>query len=94
MSDTDITIKIKYDVIKDKFDVETNAKNPHELVSDWIRSQIGKGADSSQSIQSDIYNITLTVDLSQDVFTVNHDCGNKGLRDGILMHYMRTDEDD
>ena len=87
-----IFLYIKYNVKENEFEVATNAKDPKKLVLEYIRSQIGQGTDNVESTKLDMYHIIINLDLSYDVFTVSHDCGNKGLRDGILIHYTQQDD--
>ena len=54
-------------------------------MSDYIRSQIGGGADSSEINRVDVYEIEIGLILAGDKFIVNHNCGNEGLKDGILL---------
>ena len=37
-----------------------------------------------------VYNIRISIDLETDTFHCSYDCGNKGLREGILLDYIRT----
>ena len=59
-----------------------------DLVSKFLRLQIGKGADDSKTNEIDLYEITIFLDLSFDNFSCKHNCGNLGLRDGILMSFL------
>lgn len=59
-----------------------------DIVSDFIRCQLGAGADHSPAQEREVYHIRLDVDLTYDSFTCTHDCGNLGLRDGILMDIL------
>ncbi len=88
---TNIKIDINYDIKKDEFDVSTNAKDPKDLVTEYLRTQISSGTDRTESTKPDVYSIAIELDLSGDIFTVSHNCGNKGLRDGILMHYTQQE---
>lgn len=58
------------------------------IVSGFIRSQTGAGVDNTPPNELDVYTIKLSVDLSTDHFTCVCDCGNKGLRDGILIDIL------
>ena len=73
------------------FKIETDVKDERvaELISDFLREQIGAGADSTPPDERDLYTIHLQLDLDGDVWYCKHDCGNLGLRDGILMDVMR-----
>lgn len=73
------------------FKIETDVKDGYvaELIGDFLRGQIGAGADPSPADERDIYTIHIQLDLNGDVWHCKHDCGNLGLRDGILMDVMR-----
>lgn len=60
-----------------------------ELIWEFLRSQMGAGADNSPPAERDVYHIRMDIDLSEDRFSVRSDTGNKGLRDGILMDVAR-----
>ena len=55
------------------------------LIEHFLAGEMGQGADPAKAVESDIYNIRLRIDLSDDTIYVKHDCGNLGLRDGILV---------
>ena len=83
-----IDIKVIYDIQQDSFDVSGNANNPKSIISDFLRTQIGAGVDKNPTNNQAIYTILINLDLSGDIFSVSHDCGNKGLREGILSRYV------
>lgn len=87
----DLFMTIVYDVKKDDFTIESNVKPEMrgELLAEFIHSQVGAGADETPREERDVYTIKLGIDLSDDTFYVRHDCGNKGLRDGILMRVLK-----
>ena len=85
-----VDIEIIFDIEKNKFEVAGNAKDPKELVTDFLRTQIGTGADSTPPNKQNKYTILINLDPSQDIFSVSNDCGNKGLRDGILMAFLKS----
>jgi hypothetical protein len=84
----DIDLKIIYNIGNDSFDVSGNAKDPKKIVTEFLRTQIGVGADNSKANEQEEYTILINLDLSEDVFSVSNDCGNKGLRDGILQQFI------
>lgn len=86
----DLFLKIDYGIEIDKFHYCTNIKEDYvsEITADFLRSQIGEGADNSKAEDQDIYEIDIFVDLSYDTFHCRHNCGNKGLREGILMRFL------
>lgn len=84
----DIYLNVTYPVDEpEKFKIETNAKAEAvaDLIEDFIHDQIGAGTDRSQANELDVYEIILAIDLSDDSWRIKDDCGNKGLRDGILL---------
>ncbi len=84
-----INVKIIYDIKTDTFSVEGNAKDPKKIVEDFIRTQVGAGEDKAEANKLDSYVISIALDPSFDTFTATSNCGNKGLRDGILMHFLK-----
>lgn len=84
-----ISTKITHDLTQDSFEVTGNAKYPKKLVFAFLRTQIGAGVDLNPPTVQDIYTITIKLDPSEDIFSVCHDCGNKGLRDGILARFLQ-----
>ncbi len=58
------------------------------LLETFLESQIGAGGDATPPVEGDVYNIQIRMDLEDDTFYVSHDCGNLGLRDGILMQAL------
>lgn len=57
-----------------------------EVIREFVRSQMGMGKDNSDPANRDEYHIQLELDLSNDSFECQYDTGNKGLREGILIH--------
>lgn len=60
-----------------------------EIISNWLRSQMGEGPDKSEADRRNSYHIEIDWNPHGDVFTCRSDCGNKGLRDGLLMHVLK-----
>jgi hypothetical protein len=92
MTMSDLYIKVTYPINEPgKFKVETNAKAKvvSDLIVEFLHSQVGAGVDESKANEVDVYEITLTIDLSCDAFGTRHNCGNLGLRDGILMDVVK-----
>ncbi len=85
---SNITAILAYNVKMDIFEVSGNAKEPKKLVAAFIESQIGAGIDYSKRVEKTVYNIKVELDTSDGSFYITHDCRNKGLRDGILMHFL------
>lgn len=87
MSDSIITVQVDYNIKTDKFNITGNAKNPKDIIQHFLRSQYGTGVDNNTPNNYEVYSIKLDLDLAEDIFTVSHNCGNKGLREGILLQY-------
>ena len=88
MTDEPLWLKITFPVNKpDEFSYQGTFKEEvlPDILFEFLRSQIGAGADDKPPNIKEIYTIRLDLDLSDDTFQVSSDCGNKGLRDGILM---------
>jgi hypothetical protein len=60
-----------------------------EIISNWLRSQMGEGPDGSVPNRLKTYHIEIDWDPSDDRLFCRSDCGNKGLRDGLLLYVMR-----
>ena len=66
-------------------DTSMNEAGIAEVLEAFIRDSAGKGDDLRVANDLDVYEITVTVDLSHDDITVKSNCGQKGLELGILM---------
>jgi len=84
-------LNVTYNVKTDTFEVASDIKPEMqgEVLADFIHGQVGAGVDESPRTEREVYSIRLQLDLSDDTFYVEHNCGNKGLRDGILMRVLR-----
>jgi len=84
-------LNIRYTVEADTFETESNIKPAHraEVLEGFLRCQIGKGEDATPAEEREVYTIKIQLDLTDDTYYVEHDCGNKGLRDGILMRVLK-----
>ena len=84
-------LMIDYDTIGKEYWYSGNIKGEYitEIVSDFLHLQIGKGGDDSERENHDLYQINLKLDLSSDTYTTSSNCGNKGLREGILMYFLQ-----
>lgn len=87
----DIYFNLKFNIKGSSFEIDTNIKpeKVKDIVNDFLRSQIGQGKDHSEVTKQDIYEIEFRLDFSDDTYLVTHNCGNKGLREGILAHYLQ-----
>lgn len=85
-------IQIVYFIKDDKFNVSSsmNEEAVKECVELFLRGEMGRGKDNSTPEVRDKYTIDLHVYLSDDTINVYDDCGNAGLRDGMLMHYLSS----
>lgn len=87
-----LNLTVSYNIGSDSFDIDSDIKPEMraEVIEAFIRSQAGAGVDESPPIQRKLYTIKLQLDVSDDTFYVEHDCGNKGLREGILMRVLNN----
>lgn len=85
-----LTLDFTYAVSTGKFVVAGNVKEEarSDLVAEFLRTQMGAGADKSKSNEQDTYHITLRWYPNRDRFVTYSDTGNKSLRDGILAHFL------
>ena len=81
-----LVLELTYCVSKGTYTCKGNVKKATraDLITGFLRTQIGAGKDDSEATDKDIYNIRVECDLSADSFSCSSDTGNKGLRDGIL----------
>jgi hypothetical protein len=88
----DVVLDIRYNIKTGEFSyTEKTTVKPEcrsDILENFLRSQMGAGQDLTDPEVRDEYAIKIVLDLSDDSFYVTHDCGNKGLRDGILMDVM------
>jgi len=86
----DIVIEMAFDMEQETVQIRTNAKRGAlvELLTDYVHSQVGTGKDLSPPEERDVYNITIGVELDDDSWGSSHNCGNKGLREGIVMQVI------
>lgn len=86
----DIVIEMTFDMKQESVQIRTNAKHGAlvELLTDYVHSQVGAGKDSAEPEVHDVYNITIGVELDDDSWGSSHNCGNKGLREGIVMQVI------
>lgn len=87
----DLFLNLTYDVTNNRFDVLTNIKENKiaHVVINFLRTQVGAGKDHTPPNVYSKYSISLELDLSEDTFTCLHNCGSKGLREGILLEYLK-----
>lgn len=82
-----LDLEIIYDIEADKFSFDGDVKPEKraDLIMEFVRSQIGTGEDTNPANEVSVYKISLRWFPNGDRFAVTHNCGNKGLREGILM---------
>lgn len=85
-----LCLAITYNIETDSFTFESDLKPERraEVLEEFLRMQMGKGEDKTPPAELKEYHIRLTLDLTDDTFHVTHDCGNLGLRDGLLLHAL------
>ena len=87
MAHADVTLQIDYDFHDpEKSIIRTNAKREavEEILGEWLRAQMGRGADESRPKKKDKYCIVIGLAVSDDTFTTTSDTGNKSLTCGIV----------
>ena len=87
-SQFEIYIQITFPINKpEEFKIRTNAKKEAvgDLLGEYVRAIQGAGEDNSPANDHEVYTINLVIDLADDTWRSSSDCGNKGLRDGIVM---------
>jgi hypothetical protein len=85
-------LNLKYNLNKSTYDdSDTNVEDTKDFVREFLRSQVGGGNDESEINKLDEYEIQIQLDLSDDTFYVSHNCGNRDLREGILLSYVNAD---
>ena len=82
-------IQLDWDVESNEFCYRTNIKDNlvPNIILDYLRLQIGKGKDLTEREEHYLYSIDLFLDLNKDSFSCTNNCGNLGLRDGILLGF-------
>lgn len=87
----DIVIDMEFDMKADKVQIKTNAKHERvaDLLEDYLHAQVGTCKDIMTPEDHDIYKIVIGVELGHDAWGSSHNCGNRGLRDGILLRVLQ-----
>lgn len=85
-----LTLDITYDMNSEEFSIKSDAKKEAyaDLISAFLRLQMGAGEDKSKANEQDVYHITIKWQPHNDVFEASSDTGNKGLREGILLDIL------
>jgi len=86
----DIFIEMTFTVKDESVTIRTNAKHEmvHQLLEDYLHSIVGSSKDEAPMVERDVYKISVGVELADDSWGSGHDCGNKGLCDGIIMRVL------
>jgi len=86
-----IDFTIGEDAEPDKFELggDVKAEAASNLIQAWLVSQISAGVDSREPNKYQSYHIELDWEPSHDKFTARSNCGNDGLRDGLLLHVLK-----
>ncbi len=72
--------------------IKTNIKSESlkDVLDDYLRAQMGLGADLTPPAQLHKYRITIELDLRDDSFTTTSNTKNAGLTAGIVAQVSRT----
>lgn len=83
-------LEIEYKVATDEYKIISNIKDDQlkEVMSEWLRSQMGAGPSTGEAEEKEVYHIRIELDLDGDVFTVRSDTGNESLTCGIVGHVL------
>lgn len=82
-----LTIDIEYNIKTDEHEIsgDINDAGVKSVLETWIMGQVNTGKDESPAENRDVYHIQIVWYPEDDTIKCSHDCGNKGLREGILM---------
>jgi len=85
-------INLNYTLASDTFALVTNVADDKivEVLSDYVRSQMGLGPDTLIANECPVYSISLGINLENDSFHVSANTGNDSLTLGIVMKYLRV----
>lgn len=87
-----LTLNVIYHVKDDRYEARGNVKPEfqEEIVSTFLRGQIGKGKDGRQYSKRKVYNIQLKLYPRDDRIEATSDTGNDSLRDGLLIGFLKS----
>jgi len=70
--------------------IRTNARSERieEILSAWVRDQIGRGKDPRPPDRRDVYTIKIGLRIDDDAFGTESDTGNAGLTCGLVMDIL------
>ena len=69
-------------------DTNIRAEKLKEILSEYLRTQLGQGEDTSKAEEREDYTIKIGLNLSSDTFTTESNTGNRGLATGIVMRSL------
>ena len=87
-----VHVSLKHNVTRELYGVFTdmNVEGAKGVVEAFLSTQIGQGVDNNEANDLDICTVKLRCDLAYDIFFCTDDCGNRGLRDGVLVFFLKT----
>jgi len=82
-----VTLDVIWNAKKDTYTFGGNARPEarYEIISGFLRWQMGAGRDTRKPNRRDVYKIRLKLYTENDEYVVSHNTGNLGFRDGILL---------
>lgn len=90
-----LLLDLKYDVRTSEFiHVYSNLRNSGRLESfimNFLRGVLEKQRDYTPYEERNIYTIRLGLNLEDDLYWCDHNCGSESLRDGILIQFIMKD---
>ncbi|MBS3081583.1 hypothetical protein J4416_01430 [Candidatus Pacearchaeota archaeon] len=86
-----LTVGVNWRVKDDHYEAFGNAnrEGQEEIVSNFLRSQMGAGKDERTPQEHDVYSIRLEWHPEDDRIESYSNTGNFSLRDGILIGFLR-----
>jgi hypothetical protein len=90
MAERDIFVHLKYNINRNEFvEINTNTRDSSEIVSEFLRAtQLGAGSDNQRAAVRPTYYISIFLNLTNDSFKYQHDCGNEALMSDILLEFL------
>ncbi len=81
MEDSKISINLFYNLQEDNFKIKSNIKEDKidEILSECYRATLNQDPDYRDFNKKDIYNILISLDLSEDIFYLSSNTGNRVL---------------
>lgn len=86
-----LTSIIHYTVANNSFRIEGEISESGlvDAIDTHLRNSMGAGADHREPERREVYQIAVEIDVSTGDIRVGSDCNNNGLREGILLEFMR-----